>query len=708
MPDRKDDPLEDQITAATARRSSTPPANEAAGQTIEAVRFQPTQATASQRTPLLTPWRVVLLLAAALAAWFLWFIFSAKSVRIEVHPSADTFAIEGGFAFQLGEVHLLRQGSYRVRASASGYQPIDRGIRIGAERNQTVVLEMTKLPGRVTFDVTPEGALVEVAGSGEQRGEAPFEATIAAGPQAAFVSHPRYQGATVEFDVEGLDRPQTVAVALAPNWAEVTIPTRPPGADVLIDGESAGVATPAPAEVLAGEHRISVKLAGHKTWTDILHIEAGRDVVLPAVTLEKADGIVMIDSTPHGASITVDGAYRGVTPLEVALHPARRHRIRALKVGHAPQQRTLEVGSGKERRISFTLEALRGDLAIQTQPEDAQLWIDGEHQGGAAGTVRLAAVPHEIEIKKEGYASYRKTVTPQPGFVQELKVRLLTLAEARMEALRRVRTTSEGQELVLLSPSPIRMGASRREPGRRANEKLHTANLTRLFYLSRHEVTNGQFRAFAAGHSSGAFQEIDLNEDQQPVVRVSWTEAALYCNWLSRKDGLRPFYREEYGKISGFDADALGYRLPTEAEWAWSARHVAESEPLLRFAWGERLPPPDRHGNYADRSATHLVARIVFDYNDNHVVSAPVGTFPANAKGIHDLGGNVAEWVHDYYGIPSGAETLNPLGPKEGEYHVIRGASWQKGTVTDLRLSFRDYGTEGRHDVGFRIARFAE
>ena len=142
--------------------------------------------------------------------------------------------------------------------------------------------------------------------------------------------------------------------------------------------------------------------------------------------------------------------------------------------------------------------------------------------------------------------------------------------------------------------------------------------------------------------------------------------------------------------------------------WAWSARHVEEAETPLRYAWGEKLPPPDRHGNYADRSASHLVARIVFDYNDNHIVSAPVGTFPANAKGIHDLGGNVAEWVHDYYAIPSGAELLNPLGPREGEYHVIRGASWQKGTVSDMRLSFRDYGTEGRHDLGFRIARFAE
>ncbi len=691
--------------AATARR---PPSEHGDDQTIEAVRFRPTKTAERERKPLFTPARAALLAAASLAAWFLWFIFTAKSVRIEVRPGADALAIEGGFAFQLGEVHLLRQGGYRVRASAAGYQPIERGVRIGAARNQTVVLELTKLPGRVRFEVDPVGAVVEVAGDGEQSGQAPFEATIAAGPQAAFVSHPRYQGATVEFEVEGMDRAQTVAVALAPNWADVTVPTQPAGAEVLIDGEPAEVKTPGPVAILAGEHRIAVKLAGYKTWTDILHIQAGADIALPAIALEKADGIVVIDSAPRGASITVNGSYRGVTPLEVALHPARRHQVRALKVGHAPAERTLEVGSGKERRISFTLEALQGDLAIQTQPEGAELWIDGQRHGAAAGVVSLAAVPHEIEIKKEGHASYRKTVVPQPGFVQELKVRLLTLEEARMEALRRVRTTSEGHQLVLLSPSPIRMGASRREPGRRANETLRTANLTRLFYLSRHEVTNRQFRAFASGHSSRAFQNHNLDEDQQPVVRVSWTEAAQYCNWLSRKDGLDPFYQEEYGKISGFDAEALGYRLPTEAEWAWSARHVEESDMPLRFAWGEKLPPPDRHGNYADRSASHLVARIVFDYNDNYIVSAPVGTFPANAKGIYDLAGNVAEWTHDYYEIPRSAETLNPLGPKEGEYHVIRGASWQKGTVTDLRLSFRDYGAEGRHDVGFRIARFAE
>ncbi len=676
------------------------------GEHIAAALFRPTETAVAGRLPWLTRGRTVVFVAVALVAWFLWFIFTAKSVRFEVQPATAAVELDGGF--RLGDIHLLRQGGYRLRATASGHFDIDQSVQVGSERSQVIALTMTKLPGRVTFAVAPEGATVEIAGHDALRGQTPFEVRVPAGPQVAFVSHPRYQAATVAFEVDGLDRPQTVAATLAPNWADVAIPTRPSGAEVRIDDQPSGLVTPGPVPILAGEHRISVKLPGYKTWTDILHVEAGQEVLLPAVTLEQADGLVDVDSTPRGAGITVDGSYRGVTPLEIALPPGRSYEIRAHKVGFAAEATTLAVGSGKQRTVSFVLDALQGDLAIQARPETAELWIDGQHRGTAAGTLTLAAVPHEIEIRKQGYASYRKTVTPQPGFVQELKVRLLTLEEARLEALKQVRTTGQGQELVLLSPGPIRMGASRREPGRRANEVLRTANLTRLFYLGRHEVTNAQFRVFAAGHSSGQFQNQDLDRNQQPVTGISWLEAALYCNWLSAQDGLQPFYAVEFGKITGFDAAALGYRLPTEAEWAWTARSRDDPATPLRFAWGDDLPPPDRHGNYADQSAAHQVARIIFGYNDNHIVSAPVGTFPPNAKGIHDLGGNVAEWIHDYYAIPDGSESLNPLGPKQGQYHVIRGASWSKGTITDLRLSFRDYGAEGRQDVGFRIARFAE
>ena len=74
------------------------------------------------------------------------------------------------------------------------------------------------------------------------------------------------------------------------------------------------------------------------------------------------------------------------------------------------------------------------------------------------------------------------------------------------------------------------------------------------------------------------------------------------------------------------------------------------------------------------------------------------------------MGGNVAEWVNDYYGIMPGGNTVetDPRGPANGEFRVIKGSSWAHGTITELRLSYRDYGDKQRDDVGFRIARYLE
>ena len=682
-----------------------------AGERIEAAGFEPTAAKAGRRLALLSPRRIALVgsLAIGLAiAWFLWFLFTAKSVRFERAPPTATLAIEGGFAFRVGDTHLLRQGRYRALAGAAGYFDLERDVEVGEAANQTIPLVLRRLPGQVTFDVDPPGARVDVVGHDDAGGTAPLQTRLPAGKQVAHVASPRHQPATIEFDVEGMERTQTVTVGLAPNWGDITIPTVPPGAAVLVDDEPTGVVTPGPVPIIAGERRVAVKLAGHRRWTDILRVVAGEPRTLPEVALEPADGLVSVASTPSGASVTLDRVYMGETPLELTARPGKRHRVRVFKTGHAPAAATLEVSAGQEREIAFTLEALQGELALIVVPEDAELLLNGESRGTAAGGFTLPAVAHEVEIRKDGYASYRKTVTPQPGFTHQLKVRLLTLAEARLAALKQVRATSQGQELVLLAPDRIRMGAPRREPGRRANEVLRNAELTRLFYLARDEVTNAQFRTFAPAHASGSFQGFDLDGGDQPVVRVAWQDAARYCNWLSAQDGLTPFYIERDGDITGFRERALGYRLPTEAEWAWAARSQADVDTPLRFAWGARPPPPERHGNYADRSASHVVGRIVFGYNDNHIVSAPVGTFPPNGKGIRDLGGNAAEWVHDFYEIPAEGDVLNPLGPREGEYHVIRGASWMRGTVTELRLSYRDYGADGRPDVGFRIARYAE
>ena len=131
---------------------------------------------------------------------------------------------------------------------------------------------------------------------------------------------------------------------------------------------------------------------------------------------------------------------------------------------------------------------------------------------------------------------------------------------------------------------------------------------------------------------------------------------------------------------------------------------------LLKFPWGETFPPTLAMENYADNTSAYVTGRILNGYTDGHVVSATVASFKPNHNGLYDMGGNVAEWTHDVYSIPSanGATVVDPLGQQSGDNYVIRGASWAHSKIAELRLSHRDYGQAGRDDVGFRLARYAE
>ena len=118
-----------------------------------------------------------------------------------------------------------------------------------------------------------------------------------------------------------------------------------------------------------------------------------------------------------------------------------------------------------------------------------------------------------------------------------------------------------------------------------------------------------------------------------------------------------------------------------------------------------------RLGNFADARISDTLADVVPGYDDQYRVTSPVGSFAAYPPGFHDLGGNVAEWVQDFYAVyPGESERLvkDPAGPASGKHHVVRGSSWRHGNITELRLTYRDYSRKARNDVGFRIARYAD
>jgi formylglycine-generating enzyme required for sulfatase activity len=198
-----------------------------------------------------------------------------------------------------------------------------------------------------------------------------------------------------------------------------------------------------------------------------------------------------------------------------------------------------------------------------------------------------------------------------------------------------------------------------------------------------------------------------LNGDDQPVANVGWEDVVQYLNWLSVQDGLQPVYEDGPGGWTPVRPVRNGYRLPTDAEWEWAARFAGQTTGLY-YPWGTEPRPPDRSGNYADVSAAQILPVVMNTYDDGFAASAPVGSYEANAYAIFDLGGNVAEWVQDFYTLDlmeSSQPLDDPLGPESGRLHVVRGASWRSATSADLRLAARGSGFEAREDVGFRIAR---
>jgi len=159
-------------------------------------------------------------------------------------------------------------------------------------------------------------------------------------------------------------------------------------------------------------------------------------------------------------------------------------------------------------------------------------------------------------------------------------------------------------------------------------------------------------------------------DDDRPVVHVSWEDARMFCEWLSR--------------VSGHV-----YRLPTEAEWEFAARGGIASRHTL-YAGGQEL---DGVGWYAGNSG-----------GQPH----PVGSKAPNELGLYDMSGNVWEWCQDRYREDhySRAPLASPTGPATGDGRVLRGGAWGYPAHfcrVSTRLMFDERGC--RDDIGFRIAK---
>ena len=210
-------------------------------------------------------------------------------------------------------------------------------------------------------------------------------------------------------------------------------------------------------------------------------------------------------------------------------------------------------------------------------------------------------------------------------------------------------------------------------------------------------VTRKDFEAFATatGLKSDAWRNPGFKQDpDHPVVNVTWREAEAFCKWLTDKE-------RKASLLKGNES----YRLPSDLEWSKAVGLSTETgaTPEERdmgvqdvYPWGTQWPPTAGAGNYAGEETQTEIP--IPNYNDGYPNTSPVGKFKANALGLYDMGGNVWQWVSDFWNSENRAKTL-------------RGGSWYNGAIPLSLLSSCRISSspETLHDTyGFRIVKANE
>ncbi|HVS37472.1 MAG TPA: formylglycine-generating enzyme family protein [Gemmataceae bacterium] len=259
---------------------------------------------------------------------------------------------------------------------------------------------------------------------------------------------------------------------------------------------------------------------------------------------------------------------------------------------------------------------------------------------------------------------------------------------------------SLGMQFVWVPPGEFIMGSLEDEVKRDADERQRCVRITRGFFIGAFPVTRGQFTAFVraakyvteaerkGGARRGPSGEWRLDprcswkhpdfpqEDDHPVVCVSWNDAQAFCAWMGRVEG----HREG------------PYRLPTEAEWEYACRAGASTA----FWPGDALLTDQ--ANYDGQAGCNDAPGLFREG------TTPVWVFPPNPWGLYDVHGNVWEWCADWYAPYAEGDATDPQGPPSGRSRVLRGGSW-RNQLRFLRAAARNQlAPSGRdRDIGLRV-----
>lgn len=246
--------------------------------------------------------------------------------------------------------------------------------------------------------------------------------------------------------------------------------------------------------------------------------------------------------------------------------------------------------------------------------------------------------------------------------------------------------------MIVVPAGEFNMGSDAVESGHPDEKPLHVVKIGKPFAVSKFETTFDQWDACSADGKCPKVSDDDLGRADRPVINVAWQDAKTFIAWLSEKSGKK-------------------YRLLSEAEFEYAARGGTKTAWFYGAAedsYGSRAAC--KFANLHDESGKKAHPNYVWSHHlcdDGFGETSPVGRYQSNPFGLHDMLGNLREWVEDCHGPYQDAPTDGSAKVSaECEKRIVRGGGWMDGASTS-RAAYRHPLPENyrNYQVGFRVAR---
>jgi len=640
-------------------------------------------------------------LLSVLGAVTLSILAFTTSISIVVRPddankSSKVKILDGLGVFISGAMYSV-SNEIKVLVSAPGFRDQTLLITLN-QRGKTIEVVLKELPGQLTASTVPELDTVRWKINGKRAGIASIlEAKLYPGTYHLEVDHKYFEKDERDIEVQR-DKNIDIEIPLRLIKGILSIRSAPEGARVIINNKDIGT-TPLQTDINGGKFEIALSLDGYQAITNTVEITSQKTAVERNYRLIPVFSQLQFKVTPAGGILIVNG--KKIEPQSTySVSSGKELTVSYTKEGYYPQEKKTLLKPGQTKTANFDLKAEYGRVEITSMPS-AKVTIDGKGVGSTPISIKLLAKKHTVLVERLRYRLVKKTIVPTSTRTIKILANLQMEKVARLKDAPKSYTNEVGMELILFEATPFTMGAPRHEKGQRANEFLRKIKFTRPFYAGTHEVTIKQYSKFRPDRKV-------TGDGKFPITALTWFDAATYCNWLSSKENLDPFYKLKGSRLVKVNKKASGYRMLSEAEWEWLARKANRPNTNI-FSWGDKSIVPRMAGNIADESSKGLSQFFVPNYTDGYAEMAPVGTFKKEPSGLFDLTGNVREWVHDTYSVQppvSNNIEIDPISTSLGNNRVVKGSSWRSGTRSTLRAAYRDGLVNRQDDVGFRVGRY--